>query len=161
MKKFISLLIITLIISCFQTSIAETIQPSNYTQDLILRFKKHRNNVYSKLDLTTSQAEQIATLDNDIYLKLTPELEQISLNLTKIDAIANSDNCTIKQINTIKKDFKSTHKKISKIKSNYERKFKLVLNKNQKSLYKTALKEQKAQIKQEIEEFKQSQIHKN
>ena len=139
---------------------AETIQPSEYSQDLISRFKIHRNNLYPKLDLTSAQAQQIKVLDNDVYIKLTPELEQIALNLQKIDEIANSDNCTIERINAVKKDFQGTHKNISKIKANYEKEFKLILNKKQKSLYKTALKEQQEQIKQEIEEYKQIQLNK-
>lgn len=155
MKKFFCLVFLFFLCG-FQVSLAEqTID--NSPEALLERFKVQRSTIYSCLNLTTAQAEEIKNLDEKIYKELNPELVQISECITRIDALAKSKDCTIKSVNLIKKDFKSTEKNISAIKRDYEKEFKKILTKDQKKLYKTTKKEQNKKLKDEIERLRNNE----
>ncbi len=148
MKKYI--LFITL---SFVLSNPIFAQDSN---DLLDRFKQHRNSIYETLNLTESQTEEINKIDAVIYQKLEPELKEIALNISTLDAIAKSDDCTIEKVNAIRKDFKVVEKRISYIKKGYEKEFKQILTSEQKTAYNNAKKEFRTKSKKEIKELKKS-----
>lgn len=125
--------------------------------DILNRVKTNRQEVYSKLDLDIEQKGKIKEIDNKVYQELNPKLEEIAVFIKKIDDIANSDNCTVKAVNEVKKEFKHVDKEITVIRNSYEKEFKQVLTKNQKTLYKKARKEQRAKIRKEIKELKLKQ----
>lgn len=148
MKKFIVLIVLSLFVN-----IQVYAQDSN---ELLERFKQHRASIYASLNLTNEQAAKINEIDSRIYTELEPEFKEVSLQIKRIDDIANSDDCTVKKVNAVKKDFKSVEKRISEKKHSYEKEFKQVLTPEQKTAYKTAKKEFRIQHKKEIQKLKKS-----
>lgn len=146
MKKIGLLIILSLFVQVYA-------QDSN---ELLERFKQHRASIYNSLNLTDEQAAKINEIDTRIYTELEPEFKEVSLQIKRIDDIANSDDCTVKKVNAVKKDFKSVEKRISEKKRGYEKEFKQVLTPEQKNAYKTAKKEFRKQHKKEIQELKKS-----
>lgn len=138
MKKIGLLIILSLFVQVYA-------QDSN---ELLERFKQHRASIYNSLNLTDEQAAKINEINSRIYTELEPEFKEVSLQIKRIDDIANSDDCTVKKVNAVKKDFKSVEKQISSKKRGYEKEFKQVLTPEQKTAYKAA--------KKEIQELKKS-----
>ncbi len=126
-------------------------------EDLMARFQYHRNAVYQKLDLTEGQTKKIKKIDENVYIKLEPELQQVSNYINKIDEIANSDNCTIERVNEVKEEFKTTEQRISAIKEKHEKAINRVLTPEQKTAYEKAKEVQRAEIEKEIEEIRKNQ----
>lgn len=148
MKKISLIITLLLIVS---PAFAQT------AEDLMTRFQYHRNAVYQKLDLTEKQTKKIQKIDNNVYIKLEPELKQISNYINKIDEIANSDNCTIERINEVKEEFKTTEERVSAIKDKHEKAINRVLTKEQKTAYEEAKEIQRKEIQKEIEALKEAQ----
>lgn len=149
--------ILCLISLLFITS--QIAQAENITSDeLLTRFKTHRNTVYQKLNLTEKQTNRIKQIDENIYTQLEPELVQISNYVNKLDEIAKSNDCTIERINEVKNEFQSTEKHISAIKDKHEKAINRVLTKEQKIAYKEAKELQRREIEKEIENLKKEQM---
>lgn len=142
MKKYILLIILSFVLSNPILALD--------SNDLLDKFKQHRNSLYETLNLTAAQKEEINKIDSAIYQKLEPELQEISLYINKLDEIANSDDCTIEKVNAVRKDFKIVEKRISYIKKGYEKEFKHILTSEQKTVYKNAKKEFRDRCKKEI-----------
>lgn len=156
MKKIICSIVV-LFITIFITN--QIAQAENITsEELLTRFKTHRNAVYQKIDLTEKQENQINAIDKKVYAKLEPELKQISLYIKRIDEIANSDNCTIERIDEVKEEFKTTEKRISVIKNKQEKAINRVLTKEQKAAYEEAKEVQRKEIQKEVEALKEAQL---
>lgn len=124
------------------------------SDELMERFKAHRSKIYKELNLTSEQIADIQKIDEKVYIKLEPELKQMAFNINKIEEIAASEDCTIKKVKAVKKDFKSIEKRISYIKKSYNKEFSNVLTQEQKVLYKTAKENLQLEQKKEIEELK-------
>ena len=121
------------------------------TEDLLQRFKEHRISIYNSLNLDNEQKYKINKLDNQAYKELEPELHKISLKIKKIENIANSNNCTIEQINAVRKDFEKNEQRLSVIKDKYEKEFLLILTPEQRNRYNAAKRVQEANVQREIE----------
>ncbi len=121
------------------------------TEDLLQRFKEHRISIYNSLNLDNEQKYKINKLDNQAYKELEPELQKISLKIKKIENIANSNNCTIEQINAVRKDFEKNEQRLSVIKDKYEKEFLLILTPEQRNRYNAAKRVQEANVQREIE----------
>lgn len=130
----------------------QIVKAENITSDeLLTRFKTHRNAVYQKLDLTEKQARSIKKIDEKVYTKLEPELMQVSFYINKLEEIAKSSDCTIERVDAVKKEFQETEKRISVIKTKYEKSINQVLTQEQKSAYEEAKEIQRKEIQKEIE----------
>jgi len=150
--------IICLISLLFITS--QIAQAENITSDeLLTRFKTHRNTVYQKLNLTEQQSNKIRQIDENVYTQLEPELVQISRYINKLDEIAKSDECTIERVDEVKNEFKVTEKRISAIKAKHEKAVNHVLTREQKTAYKEAKEVQRAEIQKEIEKLQKEQMN--
>ncbi len=153
MKRIICLISLFLITN--QIAIAE----NNITsEELLTRFKTHRNAVYQNLELTQKQKDSITKIDNKVYSQLEPELKEISLYINKLNKIAESGSCTIEQVDAVKAEFKTTENRISKIKHKQEKAINNILTPEQKITYEAAKEVQRAKIQQEIENYKKEQF---
>ncbi len=150
MKK-ISLIITLLLI--ITPAFAQT------AEELMERFQYHRNTVYKQLNLTEQQTKKIKKIDENVYTKLEPELQQVSNFINQIDEIAKSDNCTIERVNAVKEEFKTTEERISIIKEKHEKAINRVLTSEQKTAYEKAKEAQRAEIQKEIENLQKEQIN--
>ncbi len=143
MKKIFLIISLSLLI-CMQAMAQDT-------EDLLQRFKEHRISIYNSLNLDNEQKYKINKLDNQAYKELEPELHKISLKIKKIENIANSNNCTIEQINAVRKDFEKNEQRLSVIKDKYEKEFLLILTPEQRNRYNAAKRVQEANVQREIE----------
>lgn len=114
---------------------------------LMQKLKNNRGEIYKSLNLTQEQIQNINNIDEKFYMELEPELQQVSVFIQKVQEIAESDNCTIKRVNEVKKDFKATDNRISVIKCRYDKAVKKQLSCKQKRLYKNAKKQQYLELK--------------
>lgn len=125
-------------------------------ESLLVRLKNNRTSIYETLNLTQEQIIEIDKIDAKFYADIQPGLNDISLDINRIQTLAESDDCTLEKVKAVKKDFKLHEKRVSYIKKEYDKKFNKVLTNEQKSAYKTAKKVQKIKIKKEIENLKRS-----
>lgn len=130
------------------------------TIKLLEKVKYHRNTIYDSLELTAEQVSQIQKLDNNLYQGVEPELKKLTQLTKNMQDVALSDNCTKKAINNIKKEFKSVEKDMNSIKQDYDKQFEAVLTSKQKSKYKLARKQKRAEFKKEMEKQRKLQKEK-
>lgn len=130
-----------------------TLQESAQVQadELLIKVKHHRNSIYEKLDLTSTQVEKIQKLDQNLYKEMQPELKKLSYLSKKTIEIANSGNCTKKAINDMKKDFQAVEKDMNSVKNDYEKELKTILTKEQRSKYRKIRNQKRAELKKEMQ----------
>lgn len=153
-----------LFLLCIITLSANVMQvqavPESAENECLENFKNYRAKIYKSIKLNDEQLLYIKNLDEKFYQATAPEFMNISHYVVKINTIANSDNCSIQEIKSIRKKFDNSSDKISKYKKNYEKQFKKVLTSEQKLAYARTKKQIKAQMKKEIKDFRKFQKEK-
>lgn len=164
MIKKILLIIFSIVISSaqvFADTSCCTAASDDYIQShsakLLEKIKSKRVSIYNSLELTSVQTTKINELDHKLYERIEPELKKLSVLTKKIEDIANSDNCTKKAVNNVKKEFRVIEHEINSIKKDYDKEFKTILSPNQKSEYRLLLKQKRMELKEEIEKNRESQ----
>ncbi len=118
--------------------------------ELLETLKTHRSEIYQNLDLTKNQEKEIDLIDKKLYKDLEPGVIQIHFYMQKIKTLAKSDFVTKEEVDEVKREFDKTDKEISLIKKKYEKNFKNILDKNQKTKYKALKKEKQKQLQEEL-----------
>lgn len=147
MKRFI---IITCLLLSGNFVFAKIDSPENYAAGILDKMQSHRQSIYENLDLTPAQTEEIAKLDKKIYARIEPDLKQTAILVKKIEDIAESENCTIKAVNKVKKEFKPVQKNLNSVKRDYDREFKKILTDEQRTKYKLVREEKRKELQKEI-----------
>lgn len=128
--------------------------------ELMDKIINHRISIYEKLNLSDEQTNQIKEIDNRRYSELEPEIVKISNMTKKLENIAESENCTIKSVNEVKKEFKPVQKDLNRINNKFEKEFKQVLTSEQKLKYKQAKIQKRKELKEEVEKQKAALMEK-
>lgn len=128
------------------------------SQQILTKIKFYKNAIYSSLDLSVEQKEQINQLDEKLYKDIDKELVKVAVLSNRLIDIANSENCTKKAVNNVKKDFRPIQKNMYAVKKDYEKELYGILTKEQKSKYIAAKKQQREEYKKEMQEQKQLYI---
>lgn len=119
----------------------------NHTTEILTTIKTQREKVYNTLDLSEAQFQFINNIDTRRYEEIEPELCQLSKLVKDLNDLANSDDCTIKKVNVIKKEFKPIQNGLYKINQKYETELQTVLTKEQNSKYKKIRKQMRNDLK--------------
>ena len=106
-----------------------------------------RVNVYKTLDLSEEQLQIINNIDRKRYTEIRPEIIKLSELVKKLEDLANSEDCTIKKIKSIKKDFKPIQNELYNINHKYETELKKALTKEQNLTYKKVKKQMRHNLK--------------
>lgn len=127
------------------------------SQEILTKIKYYKNSIYSSLDLSSQQKEQISQLDEKLYKDIEPSLVKVAVLSNNLIDLANSGNCTKKAVNKVKKDFQPISNEMYSVRKVYEKELFSVLTKEQKTQYRVAKKQQRKEFRKEIEE--QRQLH--
>lgn len=165
MFKKVFFIIFCIFISCTAV-FAETVSTPAASTDLsefkpavfLEKIKYHRADIYNSLELSLEQVKKIEEIDNKFYEDIEPELKNLAILTKKLNAIALSGSCTKKDVNNIKKEFRVSQKEMNSTKNKYDKEFVKVLNAKQKSKYRTARKQKRAEMKKECKKLKTEQI---
>lgn len=142
MKKILLILICILLSNL--AGFAATPDTQNFvehhTSEIMTEIQNQRSKIYSSLDLSQEQFQLINNIDKNRYEDITPELNKLSLLVKKLDDLANSEDCTIKKVKKVQKEFKPIQKELYTINLKYEKELKNTLTKEQLTEYDTARK---------------------
>lgn len=153
MKKIL-LMFSCIILGCsnvFAEPVNTNTAPSGFvethTTELLDKIKTHRDYVYSTLNLSEEQIKLINIIDTERYKEVEPALRELSQLVKKLEDLANSENCTIRKVNKVKKEFKPVQKNLYSITKKYENELKTILTPEQNIKYENSRKQIRDKIR--------------
>lgn len=147
MKKIFFLIALSFIFTSQLVIASETPDDITYKQVL-----KLRSDIQEQLNFSEKQAQKRAELNAIYYPKINSKFEQIDEQIQKINNLVQSENCTIEQVDIIKKDFKLIETELSEINRQYEHEFRATLSLKQKVKYSKLKRQNRKILKKELKE---------
>lgn len=116
------------------------------------RILKLRSDIQEQLNLSQKQAQRRIEINTIYYPMINSKFIEIDEQIRKINNLVQSENCTIEQVDIIKKDFKLIEAELSEINKQYENEFKATLTLKQKIKYSKLKRQNRKILKKELRE---------
>lgn len=130
-----------------ENTLSSMISDGDFSPQLINKIKTERNAIYNALNLTTEQVRKKDDIESRRYKELAPALKKLCLDKKKLKELSGDKAEENAVIASVKKDLTEARKEIRAISKKYDKEFKKILNREQKSKYSMIRKLKRAEYK--------------